>query len=84
MTNPMIPEQLTNVRHADVILNEHVIIGSGSIILPGSILRRGVAIGALSLVNCEIPEYEIYAGVPAKFIKERSKRINAIEKENFK
>jgi dTDP-4-amino-4,6-dideoxy-D-glucose acyltransferase len=84
MTNPMVPEKLTNVRYSDVVLDEHVIVGSGTVILPGSVLNRGVAIGALSLVNGEIPEFEIYAGVPAKFIKERSRRIDAIESENFK
>lgn len=84
MTNPMVPEHLTNVRHEDVILNEHVIVGAGTVILPGSVLSRGVAIGALSLVNSQIPEFQIHAGIPLKFIKERSKRINAIEKENFK
>lgn len=83
MTNPMVPEQLTNVWHEDVILNEHVIVGSGTVILPGSKLSRGVAIGALSLVNSQIPEFEIHAGVPLRFIRERSKRIDAIERENF-
>lgn len=84
MTNPMVPKHLTKVRHEDVILNEHVIVGSGTVILPGSALSRGVAIGALSLVNSRIPEFEIHAGIPLKFIKERSRRIDAIEKENFK
>jgi galactoside O-acetyltransferase len=84
MTNPMVPERLSRVLHADVILDKHVIVGSGTVILPGSILRLGVSIGALSLVNGEIPEFQIHAGVPTKFIKERSRRIDAIEKENFK
>ncbi len=84
MTNPMIPENFTNVHHEDVVLKEHVIIGSGTVILPGSKLSRGVAIGALSLVNGEVPEFQILAGVPAKFIKLRSRSINAIERENFK
>lgn len=84
MTNPMVQEHLTQVRHDPVIFKEHVIVGSGSVILPGSILNRGVAIGALSLVNGEILEFEIHAGVPVKFIKERSRRIDAIESENFK
>ncbi len=84
MTNPMVPKRLTNVLHADVVLDKHVIVGSGTVILPGSILRLGVAIGALSLVNGEISEFQIHAGVPTKFIKERSRRIDAIEKESFK
>ena len=84
MTNPMVPEQLTKARHEAVMLKEHVIVGSGTVILPSSILNRCSAIGALSLVNSEIPEFQIFAGVPAKFIKERSSKIDQIERENFK
>lgn len=84
MTNPMVPIKCTNVKHEDVVIKEHVIIGSGTIILPGSILNRGVGIGALSLVNGEIPEFQICAGVPISVIKERSRKLNDIEKENFK
>ena len=55
MTNPTVPSQYTGVTHADVFLGKHVVVGSGSIILPGITLEEGVAVGALSLVtkNCE-------------------------------
>ncbi|MFP1454295.1 acyltransferase [Escherichia coli] len=36
MSNPMIPAEFTNVTHAPVIIGKHVIIGSGSIVLPES------------------------------------------------
>jgi acetyltransferase-like isoleucine patch superfamily enzyme len=75
MTNPMVPLKLTNVKHADVILKEHVIIGSGTVVLPGSILNMGVAIGAMSLVSGIVAEFEIHAGCPAEFKKRRHKHI---------
>jgi acetyltransferase-like isoleucine patch superfamily enzyme len=84
MTNPMVPIELTNVKHEDVIIQEHVIIGSGSVILPGTILEIGSAIGALSLVFGCVPKFQIFAGTPAHFIKNRSKKLINIEKENFK
>ena len=50
MTNPTIPEEFTGVKHADVLLGRHVIIGCGSVILPGVILGERAAVGALSLI----------------------------------
>jgi acetyltransferase-like isoleucine patch superfamily enzyme len=71
MTNPMVPERFTHVTHASVDIGRHVIIGSGSVILPGTCISDGSAIGALSLVQGTIPPSAIYAGIPAKFIRER-------------
>jgi len=81
MTNPTVPKQFTNVKHADVYLGRHVIVGSGSVILPGVRLEEAVAIGALSLVTKSCKAFGIYAGNPAKFIKERKKDLLALEKQ---
>lgn len=75
MTNPMVPAEYSGVEHADVFLEEHVIVGSGSVILPGVKLSKGVAVGALSLVSRDCAEFGIYAGNPAKRIKERSRHL---------
>ena len=46
-------------------------IGSGCVILPGSIIEDGAVIGARSVVRGKIKKYTINAGVPAKKIKNR-------------
>ena len=79
MTNTMVPKQYTNVENSDVIIGEHVIVGSGTVILPGVTLEKGVAIGALSLVNKSCTEFGIYIGTPAKRIKERKRDILKLE-----
>lgn len=81
MTNPMVPETFTNVSHADVIIGRHVIIGSGSVVLPGVTLGDGVGIGALSLVSKSCNEFGLYSGVPARRIKERKRDLLALEKK---
>ncbi|HIF9263983.1 TPA: acyltransferase [Photobacterium damselae] len=73
MTNPTVPDEFTNVVSKPVILNKHVIIGSGSVILPGVILGEGVAVGALSLVTKKFKDNVIISGAPARVIKERKK-----------
>jgi len=79
MTNPTVPSKYTGVTHADVILGKHVIVGSGSVILPGVTLQDGVAIGSLSLVNKSCTAFGIYAGNPARRIKERSRHLLTLE-----
>lgn len=80
MTNPTVPNEFTNVTHADVMLGKHVIIGSGSVVLPGVTLYEGAAVGALSLVTKDCDAFGVYIGSPAKKIKNRKR--NLLEAEN--
>lgn len=79
MTNPTIPGEFTGVRHADVRVGRHVIVGAGSVILPGITLEEGVAVGALSLVNRDCSAFGIYGGQPARRLKERSRQLLEVE-----
>ncbi len=80
LTNPTVPEPFTRVTHADVTLERHVIIGCGSVILPGVILEEGVAVGALSLVYKNCQAFGIYAGNPVNRIKERKRDLLEVER----
>ncbi|WP_275451441.1 acyltransferase [Photobacterium sanctipauli] len=75
LTNPTMPADLTNVLSSPVTLGKHVIIGSGCVVLPGVTISSGAAIGALSLVKNNVPEFEIFAGTPAIKISERKKDL---------
>jgi dTDP-4-amino-4,6-dideoxy-D-glucose acyltransferase len=79
MSNPTVPQEFTNVNHADVKIGRHALVGSGSIILPGVTLAEGVAIGALSLVKKDCEAFGIYAGVPTKRIKDRKRNLLELE-----
>lgn len=81
MTNPMIPESFKKVLHDDVFLGTHVVIGSGSVVLPGVTIEEGVAIGALSLVQRDCKAFGIYAGIPVKLVKERKRGLLELEKQ---
>lgn len=80
LTNPTIPEYLKNVLYSPVFIGKHCIIGSGTVILPGSILEVGVAVGAMSLVKGRLESFMIYAGCPARPVKERSKHLLELER----
>jgi acetyltransferase-like isoleucine patch superfamily enzyme len=45
-------------------------IGTGAIILPGVTIGTGVIIGANSVMKCDAPSFTIWAGSPARKIKE--------------
>ena len=80
MTNPTVAGEYTGALHADVFLGKHVIVGSGSVILPGLTLEEGVAVGALSLIRQDCKAYGIYAGNPARRIKERKRDLLELER----
>ena len=84
MTNPMIPDSYTSVYHANVVFEKHVIVGCGSVVLPGVTLKEGCAIGALSLVSEDCDEFSIYAGNPIRRIKSRSRNLLSLENDFLK
>lgn len=81
MTNPTIPAAYLNVKIAPVTLRRHVILGAGSIVLPGCTLKEGAAVGALSIVTRDLEAWGIYAGTPAKHIRQRDRKPLEFEAE---
>lgn len=51
-------------------IEDHCLIGMGSIIMNGSVIGRGsiIATGAVVMKNQHIPPYSVVAGIPAKII----------------
>lgn len=60
----------TNIGSAPIVIEDHVWIGANSIILKGVRIGRGAVIAAGSVVTKDIPEFTIYAGNPAKYVKD--------------
>jgi dTDP-4-amino-4,6-dideoxy-D-glucose acyltransferase len=79
MTNPMVPDEFKAVDHAPVHVGRHVIIGSGSVVLPGVTLAEGVAVGALSLIREDCEAFAVYAGIPATVRGRRSRELLELE-----
>ena len=75
MVSPMVPEELTNVSGGKVIFMRFSQIGASTVIMPNVTLNEGSAVGAMSLIKKDIPEWEIHGGCPAQFIKKRKKEI---------
>jgi galactoside O-acetyltransferase len=71
MTNPTVPAEFRGSFDAPVLIGPHAILGAGSIVLPGVRIGTSASIGAGSLVKADIPSGTIFAGVPARFIRNR-------------
>jgi galactoside O-acetyltransferase len=76
-----VPEPFRQSTNAPVVIEAHVVVGAGSIVLPGVTIRTGSAVGALSLVNKDVPELTVVAGVPAKEIKKRDDGHRALAQQ---
>ena len=56
-------------QHAPVILDENVWVASKATILKGVTIGKNAVVAASAVVTSHIPPYEIWGGIPAKFIK---------------
>lgn len=82
LTNPTVPAKYkTTDKNAQVHLCKHVVIGTSSVILPGVTIGEGSSVGALSLCTKSLEAWGVYAGSPARRLKERSSKLLELEKE---
>jgi galactoside O-acetyltransferase len=79
LTNPTVPVEYRRVTNAAVRIGRHVVVGSGSVILPGVTIGEGAAVGALTLVNRSLAPFTLYAGIPARRLRDRSKAFLELE-----
>lgn len=69
--NNGVPMILQDYTDGDIVIEDDVWIGAGSIITAGVTIGKGSVIGAGSVVTKDVPPYSFYAGTPAKLIKQR-------------
>ena len=55
-----------------IIIGNHCWIGTGAIVLQGVTIGDGAVVAAGAVVTKDVPSYEVWGGVPAKFIRKRS------------
>ena len=83
----MIPKEFKGSQIIEpVIMEEFSNIGTNAIVLPGSILRKGVLLTAGSLLMGDTEEWGVYKGNPAKLVKkiDGSKIIEFAKKLGYK
>lgn len=61
------------IHYGKVSIGDDVIIGSNSVIVGKCKLGKGATVGALSLVNKNLEDWGVFAGIPVKKISNRKK-----------
>jgi len=56
-------------RTGKVEIGARAMLGANCTVLPGVRVGEGASVSAMSLVNCDIPDGEVWGGVPARRLK---------------
>lgn len=75
LIGPMSPQGTTSVVGGIVVLEKYTQIGASCVIMPNLSIQEGSVVGAMSFVNRTLESWGIYAGIPAKRIKNRSQNL---------
>jgi acetyltransferase-like isoleucine patch superfamily enzyme len=75
LIGPTVPDRYRNVHKRPILIGKYVVIGCNTVVLPGSIITDGVAIGSNSLVKGSLRSWKIYGGTPVRYLKDRSKNL---------
>lgn len=69
--NEFMIDQLWSTKQISVEIGDDVWVGANAVILPGVKIGNGSVIAAGAVVSSDVPEYEIWGGVPARRLKAR-------------
>jgi maltose O-acetyltransferase len=62
-------------RGAPIVVKDRVFVGTRAIILPGVTIGEGAVVAAGAVVTRDVEPYTIVAGVPARFLRQRSRNL---------
>lgn len=80
LMNPMVPAEYTGGPAGQVNIGRYVIVGAGSVVHPAVTIPIGCSVGSLSLVRTDLEPWGIYAGIPVRRLRDRSKDLLELER----
>lgn len=86
--NAVIAGVLEPLSAKPVVIEDQVFVGANSVVLEGVTIGKGSIIGAMTLVNKDVPPFSVVLGIPGKVIKKvdvdiKDKcQINSMLREN--
>ncbi len=75
LVGPVHPEELTNVTGGTVIIDSYVQLGACTTVMPNIKIGQGAVTGAFTLVRKSLDPWTINIGIPARFLRKRSKGL---------
>lgn len=77
LIGPFFEESERSLLKGAITLGRHVQIGAHSIIMPDCTIGDGAVVGSLSMVKSDLEGWMVHAGVPAKPVRPRSRKLLA-------
>lgn len=74
LRGPAIPDEFAGAAvTADIVLADHVLLGTETVILPGCHLPEGISTGAMTLITpaVKLEPWTCYVGIPARPLRKR-------------
>ena len=71
------PSELQHVERKTTRISRFAIVFAGATVLPGVTLGEGAVLAAGAVATRDVPPWEVWAGIPARFVKRRTVRIGA-------
>jgi galactoside O-acetyltransferase len=81
LSHPTVQGVVSGARTASISFGRHSGVGSGSLILPGARFGEGSILGAMSRIGRPLEPWTIYAGIPARRMRERQRDLLMQEQE---
>jgi len=53
-------------KQGKVTIKKNARVGANSVVMPGVTIGENAIVGALTFVNCDIPDNEVWVGIPAR------------------
>lgn len=70
---PTGPESIRPMTSGNISIGDGVWIGNNVVVLPGCKIGNYAVVGANSVVNSDVPDYAIAAGIPARVIRSKDR-----------
>lgn len=72
LIGPVVPKDYKDdIAGGIILLEEFSLVGTNSVIMPGSVLAQGAVLGANSFLKGSTEPWTVYVGTPARAIKSR-------------
>ena len=81
MASCNVPAEYTQPKIAPVRGGRHLAIGTNSVVMPGVTIGEGAAVCPLTYVARDLDSWTIYAGIPARRVRDRRRGILNLESQ---
>lgn len=62
------PRDMQRIEYSRTVIGPYAFLGTNAVVLPGVTVGEGAVVGAGAVVTKDVPDYEVWTGIPARKI----------------